>query len=132
MANDYDVSFLRADLAASQTNLALNVLGYTGETEFTIPFAGVIRRLRVIMSEARIAGTATFTVRKNGVAITVPAVQIINAAVPQFIDAIVDEALATAFAIGDKLSVVVTTDAGWLPVTSDAIAIVTLTGPFTP
>jgi len=129
---DYDASFLRENLAASLNNANLNLLGYTSETDFVLPFAGVVKRFRIIMTEARTAGTATFTVRKNGTAITTPAAQVINASTPQFIDAIVDEASATSFAKGDKLSVVVTTDAGWLPTTSDAIAIVTLSGPFTP
>jgi len=128
----HDLAWLKENLTASQTNQPLTLLGYTAETEYVCPFDLCVSRIRAILTEKRTAGTLTVTVWKNGVAVSFPAALTVNALNPQFRDVAVDQSQATQFALGDRLALVFTTDAAWLPVTSDLIAIVSLARPYGP
>lgn len=132
MPEGHELAWLKENLPASQTAQPLTLLGYTSETEYICPFALCVSRLRAILTEKRTAGTLTVTIWKNGVAVTVPAATVINATNPQFRDVEVDQSQATRFALGDRLAVVFTTDAAWLPVTADLIVIPTLVRPYGP
>jgi hypothetical protein len=128
----HDLAWLKENLTAAQTNQPLTLLGYTAETEYICPFALCVARIRCILTEKRTAGTLTVTIWKNGAAVAVPVATVIDASNPQFRDLVIDQSLATQFALGDRLALVFTTDAAWLPVTSDLISIVTLARPFGP
>ena len=132
MPEGHDLAWLKENLAASQTDQPLTLLGYTSETEYVVPFPCCVTRLRAILTEARTAGTCEVAVHKNGVAVDTPAVKTFNADSPQFIDVDVDETLADRFALGDRLSVVFTTDGSWLPTSSDLIVLPTLVRPYGP
>ena len=132
MPEGHELAWLKENLTASQTDQPLTLLGYTSETEYVCPFPLCITHLRAILTEPRTAGELTVTIFKNGVAVTVPAAITIDADTPQFANVDVDESQADRFALGDRLAVVFTTDASWLPVTSDLIVIPTLARPYGP
>ena len=132
MPDTYDVSFLKENVPANTANQTTSLLGYTSETEFVAPFAGRISRVRIIMTEPRTAGTLTLRIQRNGVNMASPGALLIDDDPAQFLDSIIPESGADAIAKGDKLKPLLTTDAGWLPTTSDCIIIISLTGPYTP
>ena len=132
MTVGHDISWLKENLPASQTNQALALLGYTAEADYVCPFALCIARVRLILTEKRTAGTLTVNFWKNGSPITTPPAITVDLVNPQFRDVVIDQSLATQFALGDRLAVLFTTDAAWLPVTSDLIVIVSLARPYGP
>jgi hypothetical protein len=132
MSVGHDSAWLKENLTATQTNQPLSLLGYTAETEYICPFALCVSRIRAILTEKRTAGTLTVTIWKNGAAVASPAALTLDASNPQFRDVAVDQSQATQFALGDRLALVFTTDAAWLPVTSDLVAIVSLARPYGP
>jgi hypothetical protein len=116
----------RANVAASLTNTQLT-FDYGGGVQTAagsvvkMPNAGIITGIMATGSVARTAGTATFTVFKNGVATAVTGV--IDATNPQF--------LATTggtdtFVAGDRLDVRITTNAAWAPTTAEWGAMVVI------
>jgi len=128
----HDTHWLKENLTASQTNATMSLLGYTTETEYVCPFPLIIARLKAVLTEPRTAGTLTITIMKNGVALAIPAPFTFDATNPQLRDIVLDPSLATLFQLGDRLKPVITTDAAWLPVTSDLLLIPTLARPYGP
>jgi hypothetical protein len=132
MTVGHDANFLAENLTGTATLTAFALLGYTAETEYVCPFNLCIARIKLILTEARTAGTFLLTVYKNGVAIAYPApYSPISAANPQAHDLVIDQSQATQFLLGDRLKVLYTT-VGWTPTTSDAIAILSLARPYGP
>ena len=114
--------FYQDNVAASQTNVELiRAVGRWRATQ-----AGSITGVVATMTEARTAGTLTVTVFKNtglagaagssvGLTAVIDGTNTSRKATTQAKD-------TDTFAAGDELYLVVTTDSGWLPVTSDLIA----------
>lgn len=107
------------NVVASQTNVEL----VRGTGRFRAARAGSVTAVIVTATEARTAGTLTVTVFKNtglagaagatiGLTAVLDGTNTSRKATTQAKD-------TDTFAAGDELYVVVTTDAGWLPVTSD-------------
>jgi len=133
MSVGHDTVWLRVDVPASQTNQALNFLtSGVSVSEYICPFALCVSRVRLILTEKRTAGTLTVTIWKNGVAVAVPVPILLDTSYPQLRDVVVDQSQSTQFDLGGRLAVVFTTDAAWLPVTSDLVAIVSLARPYGP
>lgn len=118
--------FLRPDVAASLTNQELirfDIGGVLTSTRFRAVRAGSITGVIATLSEARTAGTLTVDVFKNtGLAGAAGA----SIGLTAVIDVTNTSRKATtqakdtdSFLAGDEIYAVVTTDAGWLPVTSD-------------
>lgn len=109
--------FTQDNVTAGQTNVALSGVRWVA------PRAGSVTAVVVKSTEARTAGTCTVEVWKNtGLSGAVGA----TIGLPAVLDGTNPSAKATtqpkdtdAFAAGDELYVVVTTDAGWLPITAD-------------
>jgi hypothetical protein len=132
MSVGHDLIWLRENVPASQTNQGFTLLGPTYATDYMCPFSLCVSRIRAILTEKRTAGTLTVTIWNNGVPVTVPIPVALNASNPQLIDTVIDQSRATQFALGDHLGLVFTTDAAWLPVTSDLIVITSLARPYGP
>lgn len=82
----------------------------------TVPIAGSIVGLVVASDSARIAGTATFTVRKNGVATSL--VTTLDATNTTMNRVLISEGIEP-IAAGDELTVWAATDLTWAPNNAD-------------
>jgi hypothetical protein len=131
MTVGHDVT-LKSLVGTNDTLGALELLGYTTETEYVCPFDLVIARIRVVLSLPRTAGTFLLTLQKNGATIAYPApYNPISAANPQFHDLVIDQSQATPYTLADRLKVCYTTVA-WAPVTSLAVVTLSLARPYGP
>ena len=110
--------FGQADVAASQTAVALDVQGTPGNTEYVMPFAGSIVGISVASNALRTGGTATLepTVNGTGVGLTTQ----INAGNTLYNSSTQAKDTDT-FSAGDRVSVLVTTDGTWAPTTADFV-----------
>lgn len=113
--------FMQANAAASQSAVALDVLGLAGNTEFNMPDDGSAIGISVASNAARTGGTLTVDVTING---TVTGLQaVLNAANTQY-DQARQNRNADAFSAGDRLGVKITTDGSWAPETADIVVVV--------
>lgn len=119
----YPLMFGRTDLAASLTDSPL-AAGIGGASEYLIPYDGDIVAASVVSNATRTGGSATFEVRLNGskLASPVPALDATNTLRHQVI---IGHGVRSVKA-GDRIEVVVTTDAAWAPITADVTALVWL------
>jgi hypothetical protein len=112
--------WLDTDAAANQAAVEMT---RTGLGRWIAPRAGSVTGVVIVASEARTAGSATVEVFKNtglsgaagagtGLTAVLDGSNTSRKATTQAKD-------TDTFAVGDELYIVLTTDAGWLPVTSD-------------
>lgn len=118
--------FYQKNVGASQTSVALEVLGNDAADgslpEYQLPFDGAIVRIQINANANRTAGTLTVTPTVNGTEQTLSAR--LDADVTQRdiqTQATQSEPMG---AIGRRLGVKITTDAGWLPTTADILVTV--------
>lgn len=93
--------------------------GLGGIPTHPMPFSGVVRALTVSGHTALSAGTATFTVTKNGTNQTSPSLAF---ATGSSFDEVVIERGVLTFEPGDRLGVQVATNAAYAPTAADWIA----------
>lgn len=106
--------FYQDNVAAAQTDVAL--LGPPSTRGYVAPEDGSIITLAVRTNDPRTAGTLTVEPRVNGTKIGFAVA--LNATDTTFKYDRQDQGLDT-FVAGDLIDMVITTDAGWLPVTAD-------------
>lgn len=104
------------DVAASQTNVALSALVSVNFDTWKAPRAGSIVAIVTRLTEARTAGTLTVKATINGVATTL---SVITNAANTLGGISTEQAGIDKYVAGDLIGMQVTTDAGWLPITSD-------------
>lgn len=110
--------FQRANLAAALTNSQLDRVTGVPVSE-TMAFPGSVVGITVASGDARTAGSATFTVFKNGSSVGLSAA--LDATNTQYAYATQATGLDT-FVAGDRLDIRVTTTADWAPTTADVNA----------
>lgn len=114
-------NFFQSNVAASQSAVALSVLGLTGNTGFVMPFPGSIIGISIASNDARTAGTLTVDVTKNG---TVTGLQAVLDGTNTTTHYATQEAEADVFDAGDLIGVKITTDGSWAPTTADIVVTV--------
>ena len=113
--------FMQSNVPASQSAVALDVLGLTGNTEIVVPYAGSVMGISIASNAPRTAGTLTVDATVNGTATGLQAV--LDATNTQYHQT--TQAKDTdAFSEGDRLGVKITTDANWAPETADIVVTV--------
>lgn len=113
--------FMQQNVSASQSAVAMDVLGLEGNTEVVMPFAGSVLGIGVASNAARTSGTLTVDVTVNGVAMGLEAQ--LDASNTQYHSA--TQAKDTDdFNAGDRLGVKITTSADWAPTTADIVVTV--------
>ena len=113
--------FMQQNVAASQSAVAIPVLGLAGNTEIVMPKPGSVVGISIASNEVRTGGTLTVDITINGAA---PGLQaVLDGTNTQYHYATQDRRL-DAFVAGDRLGVKITTDAGWLPTTADIVVMV--------
>jgi hypothetical protein len=119
-------TWVQENVAANQVAVVLSLLGgealsLTPRTALPMIRAGSVTGIVVRSNAARTAGTLTVDVTINGVA---TGLQAILDAVNITFD-VATQAIGTdVFVSGDEIGIVLSTDAGWLPVTADVSVIV--------
>lgn len=114
-------NFFQSNVAASQSAVALAVLGLTGNTGFPMPFPGSIIGIAVTTNDARTAGTLTVDATING---TVTGLQAVLNGTNTTTAYAVQDAEADVFVAGALIGVKITTDGSWAPTTADIIVTV--------
>lgn len=111
-------NFMQSNVTASQTAVALNVLGLSGNTEITMAKPGSVVGISIASNDARTAGTLTVDVTIDG---TVTGLQaILNGDNTQYHYA--TQALREdTFTAGQRIGVKITTDGDYTPTTADII-----------
>lgn len=104
------LSFHQLDATASQTGVAISVLGSTVMTEFVMPRPGSIVEISIRCEAARTGGTCDVEVTKNGTAVGLKAT--LDATNTQSHQATQAKDTDT-FVAGDRIGVKVTTSAAW-------------------
>jgi len=105
-------NFMQSDVAASQTAVALNVLGLAGNTEVTMAKPGSVVGISIASNDARTAGTLTVDVTIDGTATGLQA--ILNGDNAQYHYA--TQVLRTdTFTAGQRIGVKITTGGDWTP-----------------
>jgi len=117
----YALSFMQSDVAASQTDVALDVLGLAGNTEYTVPLDGSVIGISIASNDARTGGTLTVDVTVNGTKTGLQAV--LDGTNTQYHYATQTKDTDTVSA-GDRIGVKITTDASWAPTTADIVVTV--------
>jgi hypothetical protein len=114
-------NFMQSDVAAGQTDIQLNVLGLSGNTEFVMPYAGSVIAISVASNAARSAGTLTVepSINGTGTGLTTE----LDASPTQYNQATQAKDTDT-FSAGDRLGVEITTDGSWAPTTADIVVAV--------
>lgn len=113
--------FYQDNVTASQTDVALNVLGQAGNAAYYMPHYGSITAISVRSNDARTAGTLTVDATIAGTKTGLQAVldgtntSYHSAAQAQGTD---------RFSAGSDIGVKITTDAGWLPETADIVVVI--------
>lgn len=114
-------NFMQANVAATQTAVAIDVLGLAGNTEYVMAFPGSIIGISIAANAARSAGTLTVDATKNG---TVTGLQaVLDGTNTQYHYASQD-AESDVFVAGDRLGVKITTTGAWAPTTADIVVTV--------
>jgi len=119
----YPLMFGRTDLAASLTDAPL-AAGIGGASEYLIPYDGDVVGASVVSNAAHTGGDATFEVRVNGtkLASPIPKLDATNTLRHQ----VITGHGVRPVKAGDRLEIVVTTPAGWAPITADVTVLVWL------
>ncbi len=105
------------DVAANQAAVVMSAQVSTNFDDIKMPTAGILISLITRFTEAITAGTCTIIVTVNGVA---SALQLVHTNAANSTGGI---ALGgVAYAAGDLIGMTITTDAGFLPITTDAEA----------
>lgn len=113
--NRQQFTFYRENIAASQSNLPVR-LGENGTYLIPMPRAGSITGWAAMSNLTITGGNATFSITKNGVAISGPALTInsgSNIAQETF------NLNTHQFAAGDYLGITLSSDSSWAPATAD-------------
>lgn len=105
------------DVAASQTNVGLATNVSQLFDTWRAPRAGSIVGLVVRFSEAITAGSVTLTVRINGTPGTLAATSVVGTGTQ-----VTQAPGVDAYAAGDLLDIAITTNGGFLPITTDVEA----------
>ncbi len=113
--------FMQSDVAASQSAVAIPVLGLAGNAEIVMAKLGSAIGISIASNAARTAGTLTVDVTVNGTAIGLQAV--LDGTNTQYHYATQAGGLDT-FVAGDRLGVKITTDGTWAPTTADIVVMV--------
>ncbi|MCK4248663.1 MAG: hypothetical protein KAX15_02680 [Candidatus Omnitrophica bacterium] len=113
--------FMQEDVAASQSAVAIPVLGLAGNTEIVMPKAGSITGISIASNEARTAGTLTVDITVNG---TVTGLQAVLDGTNTQYHYETQARRTDTFSAGDRIGVKITTDAAWLPITADIVVMV--------
>ena len=115
--------FYQDNVAASQSAVALAVVGPASGIDYEMPWAGSIVGIsaQVASAEARTAGTLTVDATING---TVTGLQAVLDGTNTQNHSATQAKDTDAFVAGDLLGCKITTDAGWLPVSADLIVVV--------
>ena len=114
-------AFQQKDVAASQSAVAMDVLGLAGNTEYTMPYPGSVVAVSIASNAARTGGTATVDVTVNG---TVTGLQAALDGTNTQYHYASQGADADRFSAGDRLGVKITTDGSWAPTTADVVVVV--------
>ena len=114
-------AFQQKDVAASQSAVAMDVLGLAGNTEYTMPYSGSVVAVSIASNAARTGGTATVDVTVNG---TVTGLQAALDGTNTQYHYASQGADADRFSAGDRLGVKITTDGSWAPTTADVVVVV--------
>ena len=114
-------SFMQSDVAASQSAVALAVLGLTGNSEIVMPYAGSIIGISIASNDARTAGTLTVDATVNG---TVTGLQAVLDGTNTTYYSATQAKDTDTFAAGDRIGVKITTDSSWAPTTADIVVAV--------
>lgn len=115
-------NFAQSNVTASQPAVAIDVLGLTGNTEYTLPYAGSIIGISVASNAVCTAGNLTVDATINGAA---TGLQVALESVTNTTYHSATQGVNTdTFSAGDRLGVKITTDAGWLPITADIVVTV--------
>ena len=108
--------FFTEALPADTSDLGLEVAGYTSETVYHAPRNRAYKSLHALLTAALSAGSATVTVRKNGV--SVGSATITSSAHRAH------TSLALNVVAGDRLEVKVSTTADLAPTTTDLLVLI--------
>lgn len=114
-------AFQQTDVAASQSAVAMDVLGLAGNTEYTMPYSGSVVAVSIASNAARTGGTATVDVTING---TVTGLQAALDGTNTQYHYASQGPDADRFSAGDRLGVKITTDGSWAPTTADVVVVV--------
>jgi hypothetical protein len=114
-------SFSQTDVTVSQTAIGLNVLSNGNSFTFPMGYSGSVVGIAVTTNDPRTAGTLTVeaTVNGTGTGLTA-ALDGTNTTT----DVTTQAKDADAFAAGNLLGAIITTDAGWAPTTADIVVTV--------
>lgn len=104
--------FMQSDVAASQSAVALDVLGLSGNTEYTMELEGSVIGISIASNDARTAGTLTVDVTVNGTATGLQAILDGTNTTYHYATQIPE---TDTFSAGDRLGVDITTDGSWAP-----------------
>ena len=113
--------FMQSNVAASQGNIPIDVLGLAGNTEYCMPWDGSVIGISVMSNEARTGGTLEVEVTLNGAAtglkVGLDSTYTTRKATTQAKD-------TDVFGIWARLGVIITTSADWAPTTADIVVTV--------
>ena len=105
------------DVAANQAAVSMSAQVSTNFDTIKMPRAGILTALTTRFTEAITAGTCTIIVTINGVA---TALQLVHTNASNSSGGVAQ--IGVAYAAGDLIGMTITTDAGFLPITTDAEA----------
>lgn len=117
-------NFAQSNTTASQTAVAIDVLGLTGNTEYVLPYAGSIIGISVASNVACEAGNLTVDATINGAVTGLQAA--LESATNTTYHSAVQGVNTDVFSAGNRLGVKITTDAVWQPTTADIVVTVTI------
>lgn len=120
----YTLAYQELDIAASTTDNPFSLAGAQG-TEWTLPADGSLIAISVKSNAAVVSGTCTIKARLNGTVLATPAVVLVTNDVFSANRIARDVRRVVA---GDRLELVYTTDATWLPLTADIAGLALLVG----
>ncbi len=117
--------FMQSNVAASQTDVSMDVLGLVGCTEYTMPFPGSIIGISIASNAARTNGTLTV----EAVFIVPPGSTIIKTGLTATLDAVTplhnyatrEAPLINTFIASWRIGVLITTSGAWTPTTADIV-----------
>lgn len=110
--------FMQSNVAASQSAVALDVLGLSGNTEYTMDLDGSVIGISIASNDARTGGTLTVDATVNGTATGLQSVLDGTNTTYHYATQIPE---TDTFSVGDRLGVDITTDGSWAPVTADIV-----------
>ena len=116
-------NFTQSDVAVSQTAVVIDVLGLSGNTEYTLPYAGSITGISISSNGARTAGTLTVDATVDG---TVSGLQAVLDATNTQYHSTTQGVNTDTFSAGNRLGVKITTSADWAPTTADIVVTVVI------